>query len=231
MYVTQATMLNLQITADSGFIFARNRGSTVGNTRTMPMTNDYNMGGYGSGKNDQSKEISDLVNVYGSPNQAVSQNAWTFSPNVPNIITGYYIGNGKNYNVAFKPQTDVPSYCGCYGSPSSDNRIRMFTQSECAILGGRGAASGGECLGGPGGSYSWTCRGLNTQIPCPNEWNLIPGSMLYLIQDPYAPMISFNVIQNYSQYNCDYPFMDKRLSSHKMKWKIYLVYRHLNIRN
>jgi hypothetical protein len=45
--------------------------------------------------------------------------------------------------------------------------------------------------------------------------------MLYLIQYPYAPMISFNVMQNYSAYNCDFYFMDKRLSSHKMKWKIY----------
>jgi hypothetical protein len=54
-----------------------------------------------------------------------------------------------------------------------------------------------------------------------NDWGFIPGSMLYLTQDPYAPMISFNVIKDYASYNCDFHFMDKRLSSHKMKWAIY----------
>lgn len=217
VFVAQALTVKIQVVGDSGFVFARNRGTTLNNIRTMPMVSDYSLGGYGTGLNRTNQELSDLTNIYGSPVQKITTNTWTFQPGVPNIITGYYIGNGKTYNVATKGATSIPDECECYGRRSADNAIRLYSESECDSLGGNFHGNG-ECTKKQGGSYSWDCRGLNTQNPCPNQWNLIPGSMLYLIQDPFAPMISFNLIQNYTNYNCDYPFMDKRLSSHKMKW-------------
>ncbi|NDB84902.1 MAG: hypothetical protein EB127_19690, partial [Alphaproteobacteria bacterium] len=221
MAVTAPTAFNLQFTGDSGFIFARNRGSTVGGTRSMPMTNDYNISGYGNGLDVANQELSSLYNSFANASaQMLTQRPWTLQPNVPNVITGYYLGNGKNFSIMYKQASDVPEYCDCYGTSNSDKSLRVYTKSECDALNGTHYPSG-ECLIKTGGSYTWNCRGLNNQNPCANQWGPIPGSMLYLIQDPYAPMISFNVIQNYSAYNCDFYFMDKRLSSHKMKWKIY----------
>lgn len=172
MQTSSAISFNLQYTGDSGFIFARNRGSQLGGTNTIPMPSDYvatyNNNNAGNGITDgTNKEFSSLYPKYGNDasqtwtSQTYSTTtAWTINPNVPNIITGYYIGNGTNHLLQYAP-TDT------------------------------------------------------------NAWTNIPGTMLYLIQDPYAPMVSFNVVQNYQDYNCTYPFMDKRLSSHKMQWKIY----------
>jgi len=223
MAVTAPTRFKLQFTGDSGFIFARNRGSTVGGTRSMPMTNDYNLyssSGIGNGVDVPNQELSSLYNSFQGSAQMVTQQPWTLQPNVANVITGYYLGNGKNFGIIYKQESDVPEYCGCYGSANSDKSLRIYNKSECDALNGIHYPSG-ECLIKTGGSYTWNCRGLNNQNPCANSWGPIPGSMLYLIQDPYAPMITFNVIQTYSAYNCDFYFMDKRLSSHKMKWKIY----------
>ena len=227
MAVTAPTNFNLQFTGDAGFIFARNRGSTVGGTRSMPMTNDYNLyssSGIGNGVDVPNQEMSSLYNSFGNPaTQMLSQKSWTLQPNVPNVITGYYIGNGKNYSIKFKQVTDVPDFCGCYGTAITyqGGPLRSYTQSECLSLPNGQYNGNGDCSKTTGGSYTYDCRGLNSQNPCANSWGPIPGSMLYLIQDPYAPMISFNVMQNYAAYNCDFYFMDKRLSSHKMKWKIY----------
>ena len=227
MAVTAPTNFNLQFTGDAGFILARNRGSTVGGTRSMPMTNDYNLyssSGIGNGVDVPNQEMSSLYNSFGNPaSQMLSQKPWTLQPNVPNVITGYYIGNGKNYSIKFKQVTDVPDFCGCYGTAITyqGGPLRSYTQSECLSLPNGQYNGNGDCSKTTGGSYTYDCRGLNNQNPCANTWGAIPGSMLYLIQDPYAPMISFNVMQNYAAYNCDFYFMDKRLSSHKMKWKIY----------
>lgn len=209
MNVIQPYTFNVKFTGDSGFIFARNRGSTVGGNRTMPMVNNYN--GYPNGVNEQNKELTTLYNTLNNGSVAQTSPAWTLQPGKPNILTGYYLGNGKNFKIDIKEPIDVPPYCGSYGTPSVDNSIRLYTESECRTTLSGTRYSNGECLR-QNGSVSYDCRGLNYQ------WRAIPGSMLYLIQDPYAPMISFNVIQNYENYNCDFYFMDKRLSSHKMKW-------------
>jgi hypothetical protein len=165
MHVSSPLTFNLLYTGDSGFLFARNRGTTLGGSQTIPMPNDYvrvyNRNGAENGLNNETnKEFSSLYNVYGDPaSQTWTSTPWTIQPGGPNVITGYYIGQGKNYNLQYR-------------------------------------LSGGE-------------------------YTSIPGSMLYLIQDPYAPMVSFNVYsgQDYLKYNCTYNFMDKRLSSHKMSWK------------
>lgn len=169
MVVTSQTKFHILFTGDSGFILARNRGSTLGGNRTMPMTTDYGLydrNDRGNGIDVQNQELSSLYNTFGNPaSQTTTQNNWTVQPNVPNVLTGYYIGNGKNFSLKIKV--------------------------------------------------------TEPNTPALSDWGFIPGSMLYLIQDPYAPMISFNVVNNYSDYNCDFYFMDKRMSSHKMRWKVY----------
>jgi hypothetical protein len=216
MHVTQPYTVKVKFTGDAGFIFARNRGSSVGGKRTMPMVNDYNMSGYANGVNLQNEELSALYNTLNNGSTAETTTAWTFQPNKPNILTGYYLGNGKNFKIDVKDPLEVPSFCGSHGTPSVGNGLRLYTQNECMTTLRGNRYENGECLGNQG-SLSYACRGLNY------EWAPIPNSMLYLIQDPYAPMISFNVHPEpvYSRYNCDFYFMDKRLSSHKMKWSVF----------
>jgi hypothetical protein len=50
-------------------------------------------------------------------------------------------------------------------------------------------------------------------------WKELPYTHLQLTQEPFAPMISFEVEQNPGIYGCDYPLCDKRLSGFKMKWE------------
>ena len=184
----------------------------------------YDTNDKGNGVNIHNEEMSSLYNSFGNPaNQMLTQTPWTIQPNVPNLLTGYYIGNGKNFSLQIKViDPNIPEYCKCLGKASDDNNIRIYSESECAQLPNSKYDVGTkQCLKTTNGSHSWDCRGLNTQIPCLNDWGFIPGSMLYLTQDPYAPMISFNVVKDFASYNCDYHFMDKRLSSHKMKWAVY----------
>ena len=167
MQVSSPLTFNLLFTGDAGFIFARNRGIMLGGSQTIPMPANYSTTYTANDlqrgtTNSANKEFSSLYNFYNNPasqSTTPDSNPWTIQPGVPNIITGYYIGQGKNYNLQYR---------------------------------------------------------LSGQTPAS-----IPGSMLYLTQDPYAPMVSFNVYsgQDYLKYNCTYNFMDKRLSSHKMSWK------------
>ena len=50
-------------------------------------------------------------------------------------------------------------------------------------------------------------------------WGEIPRTNLQLIQEPFAPMISFEIQQSPGIYGCDYPFCDKRMGGFKMKWE------------
>ena len=50
-------------------------------------------------------------------------------------------------------------------------------------------------------------------------WLEVPKTHLQLVQEPFAPMVSFEIEQNPSIYGCDYPFCDKRLGGFKMKWE------------
>jgi hypothetical protein len=47
----------------------------------------------------------------------------------------------------------------------------------------------------------------------------IPQGNLQLTQEPFAPMISFEVERSPQIYGCDYPFCDRRLGGFKMKWE------------
>ena len=213
MIVDSTLSFNLRFNGDSGFIFAMNK----------PMTNDYktyDAAGYGNGQDATNKELSSLYPTFGNPQSEMRTGSpWTVNPNTPNIITGYYMGNGTNFKINYIQSSSIPPECSCYGYASGD--LRLYKQDECEKGLNGNWYGNGECLKKSGGSWSAQCGGLNTQNPCANQWDFIPGNMLYLIQDPYAPMISFNVLQNYQVYNCDYPLCDKRLSSHKMKFGIY----------
>jgi hypothetical protein len=50
-------------------------------------------------------------------------------------------------------------------------------------------------------------------------WKEIPYTHLQMTQEPFAPMVSFEIQQNPGIYGCDYPFCDKRLGGFKMKWE------------
>ncbi len=53
-----------------------------------------------------------------------------------------------------------PSICGYAGFASPDNKIRLYTKSECEKLDGNYHANG-ECTYKSGGSISYDCREVN----------------------------------------------------------------------
>jgi hypothetical protein len=50
-------------------------------------------------------------------------------------------------------------------------------------------------------------------------WKEIPQTHLQLTQEPFAPMVSFEVERSPATWGCDYPLCDKRLGGFKMKWE------------
>ena len=50
-------------------------------------------------------------------------------------------------------------------------------------------------------------------------WKEIPHSSLQLVQEPFAPMVSFEIEKVPATHGCDYPLCDKRLGGFKMKWE------------
>ena len=66
----------------------------------------------------------------------------------------------SNYVAPPAPVFRGPAACKDLGQPSSDKRIRVYTQAECNSLGGS-FYSNGECTKKEGGSFSWDCRVLN----------------------------------------------------------------------
>lgn len=207
--VSSEMKANIRFTGDAGFIFLKN--GIIKNTYS------------GNGADNTDSELSSLYPSFGNPqSQMGTSNPWTFNMG-PNIITGYYIGNGKNYNLQYYPLPDanIPAFCGCLGKPSGDGEIRVYTEDECALLNGNWF-SNGECLvKTERGSYSAMCAPLNNKTSCVSSWSQFPPNMLHLIQHPYAPMIKFAARPNHINYGCDYSFCDKRLGSHKMKFKVY----------
>lgn len=51
-----------------------------------------------------------------------------------------------------------------------------------------------------------------------NVYTQIPSVNLNLTQEPFAPMVSFEVEPLHLNYGCDYTFCDKRMGGFKMKW-------------
>ena len=50
-------------------------------------------------------------------------------------------------------------------------------------------------------------------------WKEIPYTHLQMTQEPFAPMISFEIEQAPGSFGCDYPLCEKRLGGFKMKWE------------
>jgi len=71
------------------------------------------------------------------------------------------------------------------------------------------------------GYYHQGIGGLyyNLELWDGDKWSQIPERMLTLTRDAFAPMFSFEVEKNPSNYGCDYSFCDRRFGGYKMKWK------------
>jgi hypothetical protein len=60
------------------------------------------------------------------------------------------------------------------------------------------------------------------EAECPEfgpGWKEIPQGNLQLVQEAFAPMVSFEVERNPQTYGCDYPLCDRRFGGFKMKWE------------
>ena len=66
-------------------------------------------------------------------------------------------------NIAPRPEKQLP--VACLGHASPDNRIRLFSENECAQDLGGNYYSNGECLKKQGGSHSWDLREMNRRCP------------------------------------------------------------------
>jgi hypothetical protein len=211
--------IKLKVTADSGFILLKD----------APMKNVYTGTGTKTGTEFSAYQLPN-INV-GNPLDN-SSSPWTLTTN--NILTGYYVGGGNNFSMQYSASTsvNVPSECGCYGYsiPQIVNSFRAYNKADCDAVGGD-YVNGDWCnkRGNSNQAESWSkmCQPLNL-IPslgsgnsCIITPNVFSRESLFLLQDPYAPMISFETRQNFANYNCDFPFCDKRLGSHKMKWATY----------
>jgi hypothetical protein len=67
-----------------------------------------------------------------------------------------------------KINSNVPKFCGKFGHPSADGRLRMYSKKDCDNLNGN-YYSNGECTKKEGGSYSWDCRELNKSSVASNQ--------------------------------------------------------------
>ena len=50
-------------------------------------------------------------------------------------------------------------------------------------------------------------------------WKEIPQKNLQLVQEPFAPMVSFEIERSPQTWGCDYPLCDRRFGGFKMKWE------------
>jgi len=60
------------------------------------------------------------------------------------------------------------------------------------------------------------------EAECPEfgpGWKEIPRSNLQLVQEPFAPMVSFEIERSPQIWGCDYPLCDRRFGGLKMKWE------------
>jgi len=199
--------IKLKVTTDKGFVLLKDQ----------PMRSTYT--GTGTKSANEFSAYQTSISI-GNPLDN-SSSPWTLNTN--NILTGYYIGGGNNFLLQFNSVSTNPlsAMCGCYGRPNSNGGLRIYNRDECEQgLDGIYHANG-ECTKKGGGSFSWDCRSLNSTETCTANLGIFNKDFLFLLQDPYAPMISFETRQNFANYNCDYPFCDKRLGSYKMKWATY----------
>jgi len=213
--------IRIRVTSDDGFAVTLNK----------PFPADYKMGKFVNKENE-------LAVIQGMAATAfVTEKPWMISSSTPNILHGLWFQGGGGYH--FKMETQdytagspgVPPDCGIAGT--ANGSIRTYTQRECAEVAGIDNPKGGnwysngECLVGHNipGSYSAGCAVLN-QIANPvavraGPWQEAPATMLNLTQEPYAPMISFQVYKAPQKFNADFNFADKRLGCMRMRWMTY----------
>jgi len=211
--------IRVRITSDDGAAVTLNK----------PFGPDYK-----NGKNVNNEN--ELVAINYGNNTVVTEKPWTLSGTLPNILRGVWFQGGGGYY--FKMETQdytpgtpgIPPDCGVAGTAGGN--IRLYTKTECDNVGGLDFPMGGErypngeCLiRGGRGSFSALCGVLNgianpvaaTSTP----WEEAPANMLNLTQEPYAPMISFQVYRAPQTFNADFNFADKRLGSMRMRWMTY----------
>ena len=141
-------------------------------------------------------------------------NKWTFKTN--NILTGYYLGGGNNFLLQLAGAASGCLFRATGQTCSDSNRC---TVGRCDYIRG---TNGGVCV-----TCDDSCNGQCAYVDgvygklAVGTSDVFPKEYLFLLQDAFAPMVSFEARQNYGDYNCDFPFCDKRLGSHKMKWATY----------
>jgi hypothetical protein len=162
---------------------------------------------------------------------------WTLSASDNNIIQGFWFqgGGGLYFKMEiqdFTPGTaGIPPDCKCLGRPHAG--MRFYSKEECNSIGGLNNPKGGDWYGPDGeclighninGSYTWNCKGLNDLAPgkcvaqVQTPWTEAPSTILNLVQEPYAPIMSFQVYKAPQDFGADFNFADKRVGSLKMKW-------------
>ncbi len=62
-------------------------------------------------------------------------------------------------------RSEKQSPVACLGRASTDNRIRLFSETECTQTLGGNYYPNGECLKKQGGSHSWDLREMNLRCP------------------------------------------------------------------
>jgi hypothetical protein len=179
----------------------------------------------------------------------VASAPWMLTGDGPNILRGYWFqggGSGLFFKMEMQDFTagspGIPPDCKCLGF--AQNGMRYYSSQDCSEVGGIDNPKGGnwygngECLIGHniGGSYTAGCAALNNLSgKCveakSGPWQEVPQNILNLTQEPYAPMISFQVHRAPQDFGGDFSFADKRMGSFKMKWATLAgtplwVYRH-----
>jgi hypothetical protein len=172
---------------------------------------------------------------YFPPTTFTGNTAWTLTSEGPNMLRGYWFqgGGGLNFKMEMQDYTPgppgVPPDCKCLGY--AKDGMRFYTSQDCREIGGVNNPKGGnwygngECLIGHniGGSYTAGCSALNN-LPgkCVESksgpFQEVPSNILNLTQEPYAPMLSFQVHRAPQDFGADFSFADKRMGSFKMKW-------------
>lgn len=148
----------------------------------------------------------------------------TYTSDTPTL--GWFKKNISGLKIIYKsggvcapppPLPPAPGFCGCYGKPSSDNRIRVYNEAECKALDGN-FYQNGECLRKTGGSLSWDCRELNARnVTCPPAPPPIPDCEVWLFYEtnyrtrPGFPSYTALGIGN---YNYDPSFIKR----HEISW-------------
>jgi ankyrin repeat protein len=108
------------------------------------------------------RNLSDMAHLL-QPNSQPHDLMSTLAP----IMTVATNNSGRNI-------AKSPALTDCLGYPSSDGKIRLFSQEDCTQKLNGTWYSNGECLKKEGGSYSWDLRDRNSTCQKTAEQSLQP---------------------------------------------------------